>query len=124
MQGSRSITPKGNIAFLGDQRSARMFLWKSKKAADTVTFCHLDTDAVIRGTGSNDTVMFYDNAFLGGISGVENIHFGKECRNLNIRGESEFYNLYNDTDNSHPQDGPAGLVSDRRLQREESSGIP
>ena len=92
----RSITPKGNITFLGvrDQDVSV----EIKEGSGTVTFCHLETDAVIRGTGSNDTVMFYDNAFLGGISGVENIHFGKECRNLNIRGESEFYNLYNDTE--------------------------
>ena len=34
---------------------------------------------------------------MGGISGVENLHFGKDCRNVNIRGTSEFYNLYNDT---------------------------
>ena len=59
----RSITPKGNITFLGvrDQDVSV----EIKEGSGTVTFCHLDTDAVIRGTGSNDTVMFYDNAFLG-----------------------------------------------------------
>ncbi len=92
----RSITPKGNITFLGVRNQDVSV--EIKEGSGTVTFCHLETDAAIRGTGSNDTVMFYDNAFLGGISGVENIHFGKECRNLNIRGESEFYNLYNDTE--------------------------
>ena len=91
----RSITPNGNVTFWGvgnDKESIEI-----KKGQGTVAFRQLYTSGELKGSGSNDTVVFYEDATLGGISGVENLHFGKDCRNVNIRGTSEFYNLYNDT---------------------------
>lgn len=91
----RSITPNGNVTFWGvgnDKESIEI-----KEGQGTVAFRQLYTSGELKGSGSNDTVVFYEDATLGGISGVENLHFGKDCRNVNIRGTSEFYNLYNDT---------------------------
>ena len=91
----RSITPNGNVTFWGvgnDKESIEI-----KEGQGTVAFRQLYTSGELKGSGSNDTVVFYEDATLGGISGVENLHFGKDCRNVNIRDTSEFYNLYNDT---------------------------
>ena len=90
----RSITPNGNITFWGvgnDKESIQI-----KEGKGTVTFKQLHMNGEIKGTGSDDTVIFCDDAMIGGISGIENVHF--DCWNLNIKGKSEFYNLYNDTD--------------------------
>ena len=90
----RSITPNGNITFWGvgnDKESIEI-----KEGKGTVTFKQLHMNGEIKGTGSDDTVIFCDDAMIGGISGIENVHF--DCWNLNIKGKSEFYNLYNDTD--------------------------
>ena len=89
----RSITPNGNITFWGvgnDKESIEI-----KEGKGTVAFKQLHMNGEIRGTGSDDTVIFHDDATIGGISGIENVHF--DCWNLNIKGKSEFYNLYNDT---------------------------
>ena len=94
----RSITPNGNITFWGvgnDKESIEI-----KEGKGTVTFKQLHMNGEIKGTGSDDTVIFRDDAMIGGISGIENVHF--DCYNLNIKGKSEFYNLYNDTD--HDED--------------------
>ena len=90
----RSITPNGNITFWGvgnDKESIEI-----KEGKGTVTFKQLHMNGEIKGTGPDDTVIFRDDATIGGISGIENVHF--DCWNLNIKGKSEFYNLYNDTD--------------------------
>lgn len=89
----RSITPNGNITFWGvgnDKESIEI-----KEGKGTVAFKQLHMNGEIRGTGSDDTVIFHEDATIGGISGIENVHF--DCWNLNIKGKSEFYNLYNDT---------------------------
>lgn len=91
----RSITPNGNIIFWGVGNEKESI--EIKEGQGTVGFRQLYTSGEIKGSGSNDTVVFYEDATLGEISGVENLHFGKDCRNVNIRGTSEFYNLYNDT---------------------------
>ena len=91
----RSITPNGNIIFWGVGNETESI--EIKEGQGTVGFRQLYTSGAIKGSGSNDTVVFYEDAFAGSISGVENIHFEKGCRNFNIRGNSEFYNLYNDT---------------------------
>ena len=89
----RSITPNGNITCWGagnDKESIEI-----KEGKGTVAFKQLYMNGEIRGTGSDDTVIFHEDATIGGISGIENVHF--DCWNLNIKGKSEFYNLYNDT---------------------------
>lgn len=89
----RSIIPNGNITFWGvgnDKESIEI-----KEGKGTVAFKQLYMNGEIRGTGSDDTVIFHEDATIGGISGIENVHF--DCWNLNIKGKSEFYNLYNDT---------------------------
>ena len=89
----RSITPNGNITFWGvgnDKESIEI-----KEGKGTVAFKQLYMNGEIRGTGSDDTVIFHEDATIDGISGIENVHF--DCWNLNIKGKSEFYNLYNDT---------------------------
>lgn len=89
----RSITPNGNITFWGvgnDKESIEI-----KEGKGTVAFKQLYMNGEIRGTGSDDTVIFHEDVTIGGISGIENVHF--DCWNLNIKGKSEFYNLYNDT---------------------------
>ena len=89
----RSITPNGNITFWGvgnDKESIEI-----KEGKGTVAFKQLYMNGEIRGTGSDDTVIFHEDATIGDISGIENVHF--DCWNLNIKGKSEFYNLYNDT---------------------------
>ena len=91
----RSITPNGNIIFWGVGNETESI--EIKEGQGTVGFRQLYTSGAIKGSGSNDTVVFYEDAFAGSISGVENIHFGKGCRSFNIKGASEFYNLYNDT---------------------------
>ena len=92
----KSITPNGNIAFCGIGDGEDDI--EIKEGNGTVTFRDLNMTGTLRGSGSNDTVVFYgDNITLGSISGIENVHFGKDCRNVHIRGTSEFYNLYNDT---------------------------
>ena len=91
----RSITPNGNIIFWGVGNETESI--EIKEGQGTVGFRQLYTSGAIKGSGSNDTVVLYEDAFAGGISGVENVHFGKGCRSFNIKGTSEFYNLYNDT---------------------------
>ena len=91
----RSITPNGNIIFWGVGNETESI--EIKEGQGTVGFRQLYTSGAIKGSGSNDTVVFYEHAFAGSISGVENVHFGKGCRSFNIKGTSEFYNLYNDT---------------------------
>ena len=91
----RSITPNGNIIFWGVGNETESI--EIKEGQGTVGFRQLYTSGDIKGSGANDTVVFYEDAFAGGISGVENVHFGKGCRSFNIKGTSEFYNLYNDT---------------------------
>ena len=91
----RSITPNGNIIFWGVGNETESI--EIKEGQGTVGFRQLYTSGAIKGSGSNDTVVFYEDAFAGSISGVENVHFGKGCRSFNIKGTSEFYNLYNDT---------------------------
>ena len=91
----RSITPNGNIIFWGVGNETESI--EIKEGQGTVGFRQLYTSGAIKGSGANDTVVFYEDAFAGGISGVENVHFGKGCRSFNIKGTSEFYNLYNDT---------------------------
>lgn len=46
---------------------------------------------------------------MGGLSGVENVHFGKQCGSLNLRGAAEFYNIYNDTGSDANEQFPVGL---------------
>lgn len=89
----RSITPNGNITFWGVENDKESI--EIKEGKGTVAFKQLHMNGEIRGTGSDDTVIFHDDATIGGISGIENVHF--DCWNLNIKGKSEFYNLYNDT---------------------------
>ena len=92
----KSITPNGNIAFRGIGNGEDNI--EIKEGNGTVTFRQLYMTGTLTGTGSNDTVIFSrGDATLGGISGIENVHFGNDFWNLNIKGKSEFYNLYNDT---------------------------
>lgn len=63
----------------------------------------------LKGTGANDTVTFIQDSQLGGLSGVENVHFGKQCGSLNLRGTAEFYNIYNDTGSDANEQFPVGL---------------
>lgn len=63
----------------------------------------------LKGTGANDTVTFIQDSQLGGLSGVENVHFGKQCGSLNLRGAAEFYNIYNDTGSDANEQFPVGL---------------
>ena len=92
----KSIKPNGNIAFRGIGNGEDNI--EIKEGNGTVTFRQLYMTGTLTGTGSNDTVIFSrGDATLGGISGIENVHFGNDFWNLNIKGKSEFYNLYNDT---------------------------
>lgn len=92
----KSITPNGNIAFRGIGNGEDNI--EIKEGNGTVTFQQLYMTGTLTGTGSDDTVIFSrGDATLGGISGIENVHFGNDFWNLNIKGKSEFYNLYNDT---------------------------
>ena len=68
----RSITPNGNITFWGvgnDKESIEI-----KEGKGTVTFKQLHMNGEIKGTGADDTVTFVDDAMIGGISGIENVH--------------------------------------------------
>ena len=40
---------------------------------------------------------------------MENVHFGKQCGSLNLRGTAEFYNIYNDTGSDANEQFPVGL---------------
>lgn len=92
----KSITPNGNIAFRGIGNGEDNI--EIKEGNGTVTFQQLYMTGTLTGTGSDDTVIFSrGDATLGGISGIENVHFGNDFWNLNIKGKSEFCNLYNDT---------------------------
>lgn len=92
----KSITPNGNIAFRGIGNGEDNI--EIKEGNGAVTFQQLYMTGTLTGTGSDDTVIFSrGDATLGGISGIENVHFGNDFWNLNIKGKSEFYNLYNDT---------------------------
>lgn len=92
----KSITPNGNIAFRGIGNGEDNI--EIKEGNGTVSFQQLYMTGTLTGTGSDDTVIFSrGDATLGGISGIENVHFGNDFWNLNIKGKSEFYNLYNDT---------------------------
>lgn len=96
----RSITPNGNIAFWDLVNPAEIEI---KEGKGTTTFLNLDTEsAVIKGTGSDDKVIFcgpHDWTALGGISGVENVYLRGNTHDLHVFGASEFFNIYNETDN-------------------------
>ena len=96
----RSITPNGNIAFWDMVNPAEIEI---KEGKGTTTFLNLDTEsAIIKGTGSDDKVIFcgpHDWTALGGISGVENVYLRGNTHDLHIFGASEFFNIYNETDN-------------------------
>lgn len=40
---------------------------------------------------------------------MENVHFGKQCGSLNLRGAAEFYNIYNDTGSEANEQFPVGI---------------
>ena len=105
----KSITPNGNIAFRGIGNGEDNI--EIKEGNGTVTFQQLYMTGTLTGTGSDDTVIFSggDDATLGGISGIENVHFGNDFWNLNIKGKSEFYNLYNDTGSEANDQFPVGI---------------
>ena len=63
----------------------------------------------LKGAGANDTVTFIQDSQLGGLSGVENVYFGKQCGSLNLRGAAEFYNIYNDTGSDANDRFPVGI---------------
>lgn len=107
----RSITPNGNIAFWGMVDPAETI--EIKEGKGTTTFFCLDMRSVLKGTGSDDKVIFCgQNITIGGISGVENIYLRNNCHDLQVFGASEFFNIYNETDNikNNPQDENAFFI--------------
>ena len=52
------------------------------------------------------------NNAIGGISGVENIYLRNNSHDLQVFGASEFFNIYNETDNikNHPQEENAFFI--------------
>lgn len=101
----RSITPNGNITFWGMVNPAETIEIKAGKG--TTAFLNIDMRSVLKGTGSDDKVIFCgQNNIIGGISGVENIYLRNNSHDLQVYGASEFFNIYNETDNikNNPQD--------------------
>lgn len=108
---ARSITPNGNIAFWGMVDPPETI--EIKEGKGTTTFFCLDVGSVLKGTGSDDKVIFCgQNNTIGGISGVENIYLRNNCHDLQVFGASEFFNIYNETDNikNNPQDENAFFI--------------
>ena len=94
----RSITPNGNIAFWGMVDPPETIEIKEGKGT-TAFFCQ-EMRSVLKGTGSDDKVIFCgQNNAIGGISGVENIYLRNNSHDLQVFGASEFFNIYNETDN-------------------------
>lgn len=91
----RSITPNGNLTLWGIGETEDTLEIKAGNGTVTFKDCHID--ATLKGTGADDTVVFYSDCTMGAIKGIENIHFGRECWGVNVREASEFYDLYNDT---------------------------
>ena len=108
---ARSITPNGNIAFWGMiDPSATIEI---KEGKGTTTFFCQDMRSVLKGTGSDDKVIFCgQNNAIGGISGVENVYLRNNSHDLQVFGASEFFNIYNETDNikNNPQDENAFFI--------------
>ena len=108
---ARSITPNGNIAFWGMVNPAKTV--EIKEGKGTTAFLNLDMRSVLKGTGSDDKVIFCgQNNVIGGISGVENIYLRNNSHDLQVYGASEFFNIYNETDNikNNPQDDSAFYI--------------
>ena len=107
----RSITPNGNIAFWGMVDPPETIEIKEGKGT-TAFFCQ-EMRSVLKGTGSDDKVIFCgQNNAIGGISGVENIYLRNNSHDLQVFGSSEFFNIYNETDNikNNPQDENAFFI--------------
>lgn len=107
----RSITPNGNIAFWGMVDPPETIEIKEGKGT-TAFFCQ-EMRSVLKGTGSDDKVIFCgQNNAIGGISGVENIYLRNNSHDLQVFGASEFFNIYNETDNikNNPQDENAFFI--------------
>lgn len=107
----RSITPNGNIAFWGMVDPPETI--EIKEGKGTTTFFCQDMRSVLKGTGSDDKVIFCgQNNAIGGISGVENIYLRNNSHDLQVFGASEFFNIYNETDNikNNPQDENAFFI--------------
>ena len=64
----------------------------------TVRIQNCVINGTVEGTGADDTVVFQLDSVVGGLQGVENVHFGRQCDNLNLTGTAEFYNIYNEND--------------------------
>lgn len=108
---ARSITPNGNIAFWGMIDPPETI--EIKEGKGTTTFFCQDMRSVLKGTGSDDKVIFCgQNNAIGGISGVENIYLRNNSHDLQVFGASEFFNIYNETDNikNHPQEENAFFI--------------
>ena len=108
---ARSITPNGNIAFWGMIDPSETI--EIKEGKGTTTFFCQDMRSVLKGTGSDDKVIFCgQNNTIGGISGVENIYLRNNSHDLQVFGASEFFNIYNETDNikNHPQEENAFFI--------------
>lgn len=108
---ARSITPNGNIAFWGMIDPPETIEIKEGKGT-TAFFCQ-DMRSVLKGTGSDDKVIFCgQNNAIGGISGVENIYLRNNSHDLQVFGASEFFNIYNETDNikNNPQEENAFFI--------------
>ena len=62
-----------------------------KEGKGTTTFFCQDMRSVLKGTGSDDKVIFCgQNNAIGGISGVENIYLRNNSHDLQVFGASEF----------------------------------
>ena len=84
---ARSITPNGNIAFWGMIDPPETIEIKEGKGT-TAFFCQ-DMRSVLKGTGSDDKVIFCgQNNAIGGISGVENIYLRNNSHDLQVSGLS------------------------------------
>ena len=108
---ARSITPNGNIVFWGMIDPPETI--EIKEGKGTTTFFCQDMRSVLKGTGSDDKVIFCgQNNAIGGISGVENIYLRNNSHDLQVFGSSEFFNIYNETDNikNNPQDENAFFI--------------
>lgn len=107
----RSITPNGNIAFWGMVDPPETI--EIKEGKGTIAFFCQEMRSVLKGTGSDDKVIFCgQNNAIGGISGVENIYLRNNSHDLQVFGASEFFNIYNETDNikNNPQDENAFFI--------------
>lgn len=78
---ARSITPNGNIVFWGMIDPPETI--EIKEGKGTTTFFCQDMRSVLKGTGSDDKVIFCgQNNAIGGISGVENIYLRNNSHDL------------------------------------------